>query len=384
MNRIFNLDVFPQYGSYTSVDSNWFNIRVKNIEKIEYSGLVYNLEVEDDHTYCLNNATCHNCFSSDSAGFYKRSLIESCVCGKRNSIKIDGNELIYYPSLNGEAGKRYVLGVDPASEQDNFAMVLLEVTKNYRKIVYCWTINRKEQKQRVKDGILEDNDFYYYCSLKIRELMSTFNIERIALDSQGGGIGVIEALSRTRDGEKPIYEVIDPKKFKESDAMPGLHIVEMINFASSDWTGEANHGMRKDFEHKQLLFPAFDSLSLGFAEEVDKQSARRYDTMEDCVVELEELKNELASIIIVKTATGRERWDTPETKVSGVQKRRMRKDRYSALLMANNTARNMEGLKAPERQSTLGGFAVKMKDKDGGPDFIGPDYLTNKYKNLYD
>lgn len=384
MNRIFNLDVFPQYGSYTSVDSNWFNIRVKNIEKIEYSGLVYNLEVEDDHTYCLNNATCHNCFSSDSAGFYKRSLIESCVCGKRNSIKIDGNELIYYPSLNGEVGKRYVLGVDPASEQDNFAMVLLEVTKNYRKIVYCWTINRKEQKQRVKDGILEDNDFYYYCSLKIRELMSTFNIERIALDSQGGGIGVIEALSRTRDGEKPIYEVIDPKKFKESDAMPGLHIVEMINFASSDWTGEANHGMRKDFEHKQLLFPAFDSLSLGFAEEVDKQSARRYDTMEDCVVELEELKNELASIIIVKTATGRERWDTPETKVSGVQKRRMRKDRYSALLMANNTARNMEGLKAPERQSTLGGFAVKMKDKDGGPDFIGPDYLTNKYKNLYD
>jgi hypothetical protein len=306
------------------------------------------------------------------------------VCGKRSEVKVDGRELIYYPSLNGEAGKRYVLGVDPASEQDNFAMVLLEVTKNYRKIVYCWTINRKEQKQRVKDGILEDNDFYYYCSLKIRELMSTFNIERIALDSQGGGIGVIEALSRTRDGEKPIYEVIDPKKFKESDAMPGLHIVEMINFASSDWTGEANHGMRKDFEHKQLLFPAFDSLSLGFAEEVDKQSARRYDTMEDCVVELEELKNELASIIIVKTATGRERWDTPETKVSGVQKRRMRKDRYSALLMANNTARNMEGLKAPERQSTLGGFAVKMKDKDGGPDFIGPDYLTNKYKNLYD
>jgi len=325
-----------------------------------------------------------SCFSADSAGFYKRSLIESCVCGKRSEVKVDGRELIYYPSLNGEAGKRYVLGVDPASEQDNFAMVLLEVTKNYRKIVYCWTINRKEQKQRVKDGILEDNDFYYYCSLKIRELMSTFNIERIALDSQGGGIGVIEALSRTRDGEKPIYEVIDPKKFKESDAMPGLHIVEMINFASSDWTGEANHGMRKDFEHKQLLFPAFDSLSLGFAEEVDKQSARRYDTMEDCVVELEELKNELASIIIVKTATGRERWDTPETKVSGVQKRRMRKDRYSALLMANNTARNMEGLKAPERQSTLGGFAVKMKDKDGGPDFIGPDYLTNKYKNLYD
>ena len=47
--------------------------------------------------------------------------------------------------------------------------------------------------------------------------------------------------------------------------------------------------------------------------------------------ELEELKNELSMIVVTQTATGRERWDTPEVKPGAGRKSRLRKDRYSSL-----------------------------------------------------
>ena len=41
---------------------------------------------------------------------------------------------------------------------------------------------------------LKESDFYSYCSRKIRDLMQVFPCERIALDAQGGGIAIMEAL----------------------------------------------------------------------------------------------------------------------------------------------------------------------------------------------
>ena len=71
----------------------------------------------------------------------------------------------------------------------------------------------------------------------------------------------------------------------------------MCQFAKADWVAEANHGTRKDFEDKVLLFPYFDSISLGLALTDDKMTKRKMDTLEDCVMEIEELKNELSLII---------------------------------------------------------------------------------------
>ena len=44
---------------------------------------------------------------------------------------------------------------------------------------------------------------------------------------------------------------------------------------------------------------------------------------------------------MTQTATCRERWDTPEVKTGAGGKSRLRKDRYSSLLMANMSARNL-------------------------------------------
>ena len=40
-----------------------------------------------------------------------------------------------------------------------------------------------------------------------------------------------------------------------------------------------------------------------------------YDTLEQCVMDIEELKDELSMIQMTQTASGRDRWDTPESVV---------------------------------------------------------------------
>ena len=89
----------------------------------------------------------------------------------------------------------------------------------------------------------------------------------------------------------------------------------MCQFAKYDWLAEANHGMRKDFEDKVLLFPFFDSVSLDISGHEDDLKNRMFDTLEECVLDIEELKDELAMIQMTQTTSGRDRWDTPEVVV---------------------------------------------------------------------
>jgi len=104
-----------------------------------------------------------------------------------------------------------------------------------------------------------------------------------------------------QEGEISLWPTIDPDKEKDTDGNPGLHILEMIQFAKSDWVTEANHGMRKDFEDKVLLFPYFDAATIGLAISEDKLRDRKYDTLEDCVMDIEELKDELSMIVMSQT-----------------------------------------------------------------------------------
>tara|TARA_R110002020_G_scaffold234011_1_gene445867 strand:- start:37 stop:465 length:429 start_codon:yes stop_codon:yes gene_type:complete len=142
--------------------------------------------------------------------------------------------------------------------------------------------------------------------------------------------------------------------------------------------------MRKDFEDKVLIFPFFDAISLGLASIDDNVVKRKMDTLEDCVMEIEELKNELSMIIITQTPSGRDKWDTPEIKIPGGRKDRLRKDRYSSLLMANMAARTIQRTPAPITYETLGGFAEQMKaEKEAGPDYIGPAWFTEGIGDVY-
>lgn len=218
--------------------------------------------------------------------------------------------------------------------------------------------------------------------------MKTFNPVRIGLDAQGGGVAIEEALhdpDKLEPGEQLIWPVIDFNKSKDTDSQQGLHILELVQFAKADWTSQANHGLRKDFEDKTLLFPRFDNLTLALAMEADDRNIITddlnplYDNLSECVLEIEELKNELTTIVMSQTSTGpnaRDRWDTPETKLAGGKKGRMRKDRYSSLLIANMIARQINRTLKPVDYDVIGSNA-RSTEKNTGALYKGPEWFTS-------
>ena len=328
------------------------------------------------------------CFTTDSQGFFKRSLIESCVVNDKDTIKDrEGNDIIFQAQLKGQKDKKYIFGVDPASEVDNFSIVVLEVNSDHRNIVHCWTTTRTEHKEKVKKGYARETDFYSYCARKIRDLMKLFPCIHIALDAQGGGVAVMEALhdkDKIQEGEHLIWPTIDDNKEKDTDGERGLHILEMCQFAKYDWLAEANHGMRKDFEDKVLLFPFFDPVSIAISEHEDNMKNRIYDTLEECVTDIEELKNELSMIQINQTTSGRDRWDTPEVVIGTGKKKKLRKDRYSALLMANMAARTLGRMPTVAQPSFYGGFATGgHSSKKDEKMYTAPSWFEDGMKNVY-
>ena len=307
-------------------------------------------------------------FSRDSQGFFKRSLMESCIANEENIEK--PNWPVWCPTpfdakIRGNRDNQYVYGIDPASEEDNFALIILEIHPEHQRIVHLWTTNRLDFRARQKAGLTDITDYYGYCVRKIRDLMKIFPCVRIGIDSQGGGHQIVEGLhdkDKMYVGELPIWEVIEEKE-KETDNQAGSHIIEVINFAKAEWTRNSNHGARKDLEDKILLFPRFDSVTLALSNTYDKENfdklkeivgegkaLKLYDTLEDCALEIEMLKDELSTIVMTQTGIeGRDRFDVPEVKLADGKKGRLRKDRYSALVIANMLARQIyRALPAPE------------------------------------
>ena len=219
--------------------------------------------------------------------------------------------------------------------------------------------------------------------------MKLFPCVHIAMDAQGGGIAVMESLhdhDKIQEGEIAIWPVIDEDKPKDTDDERGLHILEMCQFAKYDWLAEANHSLRKDFEDKVLLFPFFDSISLGLSTAEDSLKHRMFDTLEECVMDIEELKDELSMIQMTQTPSGRDKWDTPEVIVGAGKKSKMRKDRYSALLMANMAGRIIMKTPTQEEYKFYGGFATwgdDYKNKTNEDLYSGPNWFTDNVKDIY-
>lgn len=325
-------------------------------------------------------------FSSDTNGFFKRTLVESCVTN--TPIQIGGELVQFRCAVRGNPNFKYVYGVDPASENDKFSIVILELHETHQRVVYCWTFDKAEHNKRLQTGLTTEKDFYAFCARKIRSLMKVFPCEHIALDSQGGGVAIREALhddDKLGKGERPIWEIradhpLGDGKPKPTDNYPGLHILQMCHFANAEYTAEANHGLRKDFEDKICLFPmSNDTLTLAIAWEADETAGRTVDTYEDCFNEIEELKEELATIVHTQNpGSNRDRWDTPEIKLPGSRKGRLRKDRYSALVMANMAARRIQRKPVEVPYENYGGFVGQVKTQKGGQNYIsGPAWFVD-------
>jgi hypothetical protein len=232
-------------------------------------------------------------------------LIEACVA---NDVNVHSDKfpkwctMPFDAKILGNNHFEHVIGVDPASEADNFAIVVLELQPEHQRVVHAWTTNRNDFKERQKMGLTNITDYYSYCARRIRDLMKSFKTKRIGIDTQGGGHQITEALhdqDKMIEGELPLWEIIENDKPKDTDDMAGLHIIEKINFVRADWTAEANHGLRKDMEDKILLFPRYDAATLSIAATTDHinfeklrtivgegKALKLYDTLEDCIMEI--------------------------------------------------------------------------------------------------
>lgn len=328
-------------------------------------------------------------FLADSIGFFKRSLIESCTC--KQPIKLPSGDVQFGACIYGHPKHKYIIAIDPASEHDNFAVVILEIRSDHNRVVYCWTTTRKKHNAQLKKGYTQESNFYAYCVRKVRDLMKSFDTEYIIMDSQGGGYSVLESFhdsDKLEDGEVPFWEIIEEGKEKPSDDKPGKHNIKLAMFRDNKWLSDANHGLKKDMLDKTLIFPYLDAISIAAATRCDASAELQYDTLEDCVYEIEEMKKEVASIQHTTTPTGMEHWDSPQIVQPGGKKARIRKDRYTALIMANWMARNVNRGTLNNDQyanyTAVGGLAQQVakelrnrsSDEPSGPLYSGPAWFT--------
>jgi len=255
-------------------------------------------------------------FATDSDGFFKRSLINTATPGNKEC-----GGVAFPIEIRGVAGCEYVMGIDPARRTDNFSISILKLNKENEtyKNVYCYSMNGKSYPKAVT---------------KIRELLSRFDIVRIAMDAGGGGTAVEDLLqdeSRLKIGEQCIWRHNEPEHRK----FPGKHILEIVNFTPT-WISDANYSMASDIEHKRLLFPCktMDTAA-------SLQENELFLEEEETWCEIDDQITEICTIVVTSTKTGIQHFDTPDTPLAqqGVLKTHQRKDRYSALLLATYAAR---------------------------------------------
>ncbi len=236
-------------------------------------------------------------FPDDSYGFYKRSLIEAC--------KLRG---LFYFESRGEKGGKYILGIDPARNSDNFSIAIIKIVDGQMRLARVISF--------------ADTPFPILADY-IRSLLDTYDIEMIAMDAGGGGLTMKDLLAdpmTTMDKSKIILDFED----ETTVAREGRRMLKMIDFAPK-WIADANFDMRSSMEHKRLVLPDINMADTYMAPEADASNVE--DTMLD---EFIKLIDELQSIVMTATPTGMLHFDTPS--------RHMRKDRYSALLIAHKVA----------------------------------------------
>ncbi len=93
-----------RYNRFFETDMYWF-IPITEITEEYYEGLVYNLEVEDDHSYLVNGGlSAHNCVFSGNEGKYNENSPHDCtdVYGKTKSLGEPKNCTVVRSSIIGE------------------------------------------------------------------------------------------------------------------------------------------------------------------------------------------------------------------------------------------------------------------------------------------
>lgn len=318
-------------------------------------------------------------FSSDSKGFYLASSIHASTCPIYES-ETDDEGLIFGPKVLGANDKAYVLSIDPASEDDNFALMIMELQEDgTRHVVYLWTTNRDsfEEMKRRNEVRPEIHDYNTFCIKHIRGLCRRFNVIQIVCDTGGGGLTIREGLRDPAkfldDSDELIFDMDDVHVANEK----GLHKLKMIEFSDAKWRRDSHYALRTDIQNRKVVFPYYDIASMA----VDAYYSQEFlgpnieDKKEDIYLEIEQCKQETAMIKHTMTQGGTERWDVP--KIMGLDaemmKKQLKRDRFTALLLGNWGCRLIqEDEDRPKISDFTGGTAQDLNRIKNTETFVAP------------
>jgi hypothetical protein len=296
-------------------------------------------------------------FPDDTDGFIKRSWIERATPRKPDEP--------VFVELYGDPRHVYVMGIDPARFNDNLGVVVFKMTPRGKELVYCNAWNKTE---------------YGVSAQKIREIVRRFNPAYIAMDTGGGGEPVREWLCKKADGVKPeefIWVIPDQMEKYTGDltgmGAPGKKILEMVDFTPT-WISQSAHGVASDIEQSNILFPhrADDDqvyqqythhFGLPDLSEVEKERLQQdlwgmdeYDAERATKVygekflphlgtmqHINECINETCAIMRNVTPRGTESFDLPKLSEQPEGLDMRRRDRWSALMLANYAAKVFMG-----------------------------------------
>jgi hypothetical protein len=312
-------------------------------------------------------------FPDDSHGFIRRSWIERAT----PHTNVSGFSVPV--ELYGDPRATYVMGIDPARHNDNIAIVVLKLTDHGKEFVFCDAWEKTQ---------------FHVTANKIREVCRRFNVQYIAMDQGGGGDAVYEWLCKKQDGVEDnelIWVIPDQiEKFgQKSDlAAPGRKILEIVNFTA--WSSSAAHALAAAIEQCNLLFPY-----KAFSDEAFNQYMRHFSVdhisesikiklqedlwgVDDWEAELingkpklgvmqhiDECINETCAIVREVSPKGAESFELPSLSEQPEGLDMRRRDRWSALMLANYAAKVYQGHGHKITAGMPGGMRPGKRDASG-------------------
>lgn len=241
-------------------------------------------------------------FPPDSDGFFPANLVNGA---RKVSVIIEPE---------GERGGQYVFGIDPARSGDNFALVVIRLGPP-NKIVACFSLHRHTFPE-----------MHEFIRTKLRDYeRNGGQVVRIQMDNGGGGQTLKDYLAEEYAWYNPSTEkfvsesaIIDMDD-EDQQYMSGRRILKMQVFSAQS-INSMNYDLRADLEQRKILIPS--------------QPPTHGDDYERIFKEIDSMVEETMTIVATPMKSGFQHFDTP--------KQRMKKDRYSALLVACQGAREMQ------------------------------------------
>jgi hypothetical protein len=309
-------------------------------------------------------------FPDDSDGFIKRSWIERAT---PSPTPEDPGVKPVSVELYGDPRATYVMGLDPARWNDNFGCVVLKLTPRGKELVYCTAWRREE---------------YTISAKKIREICKRFNISYICMDKGGGGDATYEWLCKKQDDvddSELIWLIPDQLENKSDLSAPGRNILEFVNFAGNI-PADLAHSVEAAIEQCEILFPDradeleihnqycrhFNAEELNDREKLELQrdiwgldeweaAQEDEDSRMGVMQHIDECINETCAIVRTVSPKGTESFDLPKLSEQPEGLDMRRRDRWTALLLANYAAKIYLG-HGHRRKSVIGAQPGKPRN----------------------